>query len=63
MEETRKKDSDKLRILAEKKLAWAKQEQQKGLALIKKTQIQVYKLDGIILAYEDLLKPQEKESK
>ena len=62
MEENRKKDSRNLRDIIESKLKWAKQEKQKGINLIKTTQIQIYKLDGIILAFEDLLYP-KKENK
>lgn len=59
MEEIRKKDSKNLRNIAEKKLEWAKRERQKGINVIKSTRIQIYKLDGIILAYEDLLNPKK----
>ena len=68
MQENRKKDSLNLRDVAESKLKWAKHEREKRIETIKKTnenlkqlQLQVVKLDGVILAYEELLAKKEKK--
>lgn len=61
MIEARKKDDRWLRDIAVKKLEWAKKEREKGIKIIRTTQVQVYKLDGIILAYEDLLNPKKEK--
>ena len=53
------KDSKNLRNIVERKLEWAKKEREKGIKIIRTTQVQVYKLDGIILAFEDLLNPKK----
>lgn len=61
MIEARKRDDRWLRDIAVKKLEWAKKEREKGIKIIRTTQAQVYKLDGIILAYEDLLNPKKEK--
>ena len=72
MQENREKDSLNLRDVAESKLKWAQHEREKRIETIKKTnetlkqlQLQVVKLDGVILAYEELLgnKEENKEEK
>ena len=68
MIDNREKDSVRLRDLAEAKLKWAQQEREKRVENIKKLnenikqlQLQVVKLDGVILAYEELLQSKEEK--
>jgi len=63
MKETRQIDSKVLRDLIEQKLKWAIVERNKGLALIRQTQVEVTKLEGIVLFIKDLLDPIKKEEK
>ena len=66
MQENREKDARNLRDIAESKLKWAIDEREKRIINIQKLsenikqlQLQVVKLDGIILAYEELLGKKE----
>lgn len=62
MQKIREEDNRNLRDLIKVKLNWAIKEKTKGLQVIKATQHQVVKLEGVILLAEDLLKkPTENE--
>jgi len=70
MQETREADARNLRDIAEAKLKWAENEREKRIKNIEslqknlqQLQLQIVKLDGVILAYEELLgkKEQKKE--
>lgn len=61
MEKTRQIDSDNLREVIKKKLEWAQNERKKGIESIKKLQVQVNRLDGIVIFINDLLNPTEKK--
>ena len=68
MKEHRAEDSKNLRLTVEAKLKWAIEERKKGVAVIEKqmaqiqeNKITIYKLDGIITAFKELLEPEEKE--
>jgi len=63
MEKVRKEDNRNLRDLITAKLNWAIKEKAKGIKVIKETQYQVAKLEGIILLAEDLLNPKKEEKK
>ena len=68
MKSVRAEDSKNLRAIIEAKLKWAIEEKKKGLTVIEKqlaqiqeNKITIYKLDGIITAFKQLLEPEEKE--
>jgi len=68
MKERRTEDSKNLRLIVESKLKWAIEEKKKGITVIEKqlaqiqeNKITIYKLDGIITAFVELLEPEEKE--
>lgn len=63
MEATREKDSQNLRDLIKGKLVWAMNEKQKGLKVIRETQVQVHRLDGIIIFIQDILNPKKEKPK
>lgn len=54
-------DSNNLRSIIEKKYQWALAEKTKDINLINKLQIQIARLDGIILFCKDLIDPQEEK--
>ena len=56
-------DSNVLRDVIEQKLKWAKNEHLKGLNLIRQTQVEVTKLEGILIFIQDLLTPINEEGK
>lgn len=55
MSDNRKKDTKKLRHLIEEKYSWAKEEIKRGELQIKAINIQLAKLQGIVLFSENLL--------
>ena len=59
MKKNRAIDSQNLRNLIEQKLKWATQERQKGLNLIEETKVKDFKLNGMIILINELLKPKE----
>ena len=62
MKKTRQVDNQYLREVLKQKLAWAMNERIKGENLIKKTQAQVYRLEGIeIFIKETLSAPTKKK--
>ena len=68
MKSVREEDSKNLRLTIEAKLKWAIEEKKKGITVIEKqlaqiqeNKITIYKLDGIITAFAELLEPEEKE--
>lgn len=63
MQKTRQIDSDNLRVLIEQKMKWALAEKNKGLKLVKQTEIQIERLNGILLFINDLLQPKENINK
>jgi len=70
MQENREADARNLRDIAESKLKWAKDEREKRVKNIEtlnknlhQLQLQIVKLDGVILAYEELLGKKEENKK
>ena len=63
MKKNRAIDSDVLRNLIIQKLKWAEKEKQKGLDNIRQNQIQIYKLEGIILFIQSLLEDANEKKK
>lgn len=66
MQENREEDSRNLRDVAESKLKWAENEREKRVKNIEnlqkqlqQLQLQIVKLDGVILAYNELLGKKE----
>ena len=66
MKENRKEDSRILRNIFEQKLEWAKKEKQKAIIQMKQLEVakitlqkEIYRLDGAIIAIDDILHPQE----
>jgi len=62
MKANRQIDSKNLRDIIMSKLVWAKAEKAKGERVIKQVQLQVVKLEGIIMFVEDLLQPPLKKT-
>ena len=70
MKENRDKDALNLRDVAEAKLKWAQEQREKRVEninkydeSIKQLQLQIVKLDGVILAYTELLGKKEEPKK
>lgn len=56
-------DSNNLRAIIMSKKAWALNEKRRGLEQINKIQMELLKIEGIILFIDDLTLPKEKEEK
>lgn len=63
MKEVRQIDSNCLRDLIAKKRQWIEAEKTKGLENIRQNQIQIHRLNGMLLFISDLLQPPLKENK
>ncbi len=61
MKKVREKDSANLRTVLEQKLKWAIAEKIKGVNVVGNLNIQVERLNGIIIAIKDILEPQKEE--
>ena len=59
MKANRQLDSDNLREIIKSKLEWARAEKLRGESAIKQMQIQIARLDGIIMFIKDLMLPAE----
>ena len=53
-------DSNKLRLLIVEKKKWAESEKKRGLEQIQKIQVELLKIEGILIFIKDLTEPQEK---